>query len=1186
MKLKELRLKGFKSFANETRIGFEEQVVGIVGPNGAGKSNIVDAVKWVLGEQKGKDLRTDNQLDVIFNGTSARKKSTVAEVYLVFDNNKNIIPTDYKEVEVGRVLYRTGDSEYILNGTKCRRKDILNLFIDTGIGSNSYAIIQLGMVDDILFDKENARHRMFEQAAGISKFKVRKRETMLKLKATQADLERIKDILHELEGNMSSLEKQAKRTKRFYELKEEYKTLSISLSANNYHTKSAAFKELQKTITANQESYRTLNEKLTSLESNLEKTRTENITKEQTLSESQKKFNALNDTLRTKENEKQLNEKEFQFAKDSLTKAKTAIENLTAEISSITAELKPLTEEKQRQEIALKKEKEGFKEVEENYLKSKKILDSIQGDEESKLAVLQSFEKKVFDYEKEIVVTENDINRTRSIVENLISQISEHKSQDLSFTKNFKEIIAKETELEQKNASHEKSQADLQLKIKEIDNSIESSQTELTNFNRSLDSKQNEYDLIKSMIDNLEGFPESTKFLVEKWKKTPILSNIIDVESEFKSALETYLQPYINHFIVKDYKEAIEAVKLLDGAQKGKAQFFILDRIISDSPKKTTPPDNTIPATDLVKVDQKYQSLINKLLSDVYFVEDWDERYFNQLESGVTILDKRGGWVINRSQVIGGSVGLFEGKKLGREKTLQKLDKEIQDLKTKSESLSDKTEKLKTEKTEFERSFDEQKVSPFLTELEEIRARKIQLETQMGSLSNLLAQVTSQIKLNETSIAEFENKLVSSRKNKEEASQELIKFKSEREQVSGELEKRIEEARVLTEKYNEANINLLKFQNTVESLNQDIGFKDERLKRLQQEQKENETESKKLDLKISAREEKSKILKAELEEYTANKKAMLDELNASEQNYFSERSSINDLENETQKHRKLVSEKQILINEQKSEMQNYQFEISAINERLSIEFQLDKEAIKELLESSINNDIPQGMEEKVLKLRKRLENYGEINPMAVQAYDEVLERFEMIAGERDDILEAEKTLMETIGEIEGTASEMFLEAFNKVNGFFSEVFRGLFTEDDTAEIILSDPENPLESKIEIIAKPKGKRPSTLKQLSGGERTLTATALLFSLYLLKPAPFCIFDEVDAPLDDSNILKFVKLIKEFSKESQFVIITHNKSTMAAVDTLYGVYMQEKGISGVAQVDFRQYEHEEKFQMANVN
>jgi len=1186
MRLKELRLKGFKSFANETRIGFEEQVVGVVGPNGAGKSNIVDAVRWVLGEQKGKDLRTDNQLDVIFNGTASRKKSTVAEVYLVFDNTKNIIPTDYKQVEIGRVLNRSGDSEYLLNGTRCRRKDILNLFIDTGIGSNSYAIIQLGMVDDILFDKENARHRMFEQAAGISKFKVRKRETMLKLKATQADLERIKDILHELEGNMASLEKQAKRTKRYYELKEEYKTLSINLSANNYHTKSNALKGLKKSVSENEEAYRTLNAKLIAFESNLEKTRTENITKEQTLSESQKKFNNLNDVLRTKENEKQLNEKEFQFAKDGLTKAKTTIENLTGEISIITAELKPLKEEKEKQDTTLMNESQSFKEVEENYLKSKKLLDGIQGDEESKLAVLQSFEKKVFDYEKEIVVTENDVNRTKSIVENLFSQIAEHKNQDVNFSSGYQELLKKEKELEEKHAFHEKTQEDLKNRIKEIDVSVENSQSELTDLNRSLDSKQNEYDLIKSMIDNLEGFPESTKFLMEKWKKTPILSNIIDVESEFKSALETYLQPFINHFIVGDYNEAIEAVKLLDGAQKGKAQFFILNRITSEQTKKLTPPKNAIPAIDLVKVDNKYQKLINKLLANVFFVEEWDEQYFNELETGATVLDKRGGWVINRSQVIGGSVGLFEGKKLGREKTLQKLDKEIEKLKSKSESISEQTLKLKTERAELETTFEGQKVSPVISDLDNVKAKKIQLETQIGNLANVLAQVNSQIQSNEKSIAEFETKLVESRANRDKASAELTKFKSEREQVSGELEKRIEDARILTEKYNEANISLLKFQNAVESLNQDIGFKEERLNRLIQEQKENQDESKKLEEKIAACDGKAEKLVVELKEFRSKKQAMLDELNESEQNYFSERSSINELETETQKHRKLVGEKQILINEQKSEMQNYQFEISAINERLSIEFQLDKEAIKTLLENSVDEKVQDGLDEKVVKLRRRLENYGEINPLAVQAYDEVMERFELIAGQRDDILAAETTLLETIEEIEGTASEMFLEAFNKVNEYFAEVFRGLFTEDDTAEIILTDPENPLESNIEIIAKPKGKRPSTLKQLSGGERTLTATALLFSLYLLKPAPFCIFDEVDAPLDDSNILKFVKLIKEFSKESQFVIITHNKSTMAAVDTLYGVYMQEKGISGVTQVDFRQYEHEDKFQMANVN
>ena len=1186
MRLKELRLKGFKSFANTTRIGFDEQVVGVVGPNGAGKSNIVDSIRWVLGERKGKDLRTDTKTDVIFNGTSVRKKASVAEVFLTFDNTKNIIPTDYEQVEIGRVLYRSGDSEYLLNGTKCRRKDIINLFLDTGIGSNSYAIIQLGMVDDILFDKDNARNKMFEQASGISKFKVRKRETLLKLKNTREDLERVKDILHELESNMAALEKQAKRTKRFYELKDKYKDLTINLSSSSYNVISTQQVELKKKLTADEDIYRTVKNNLLDHESRLEKSRTDNLSKEQTLSESQKTFNKLNDDLRSKENEKQINQQEKQFSENSQKKLQNSITANRAELEKLAEEIKPIREQYNERLAELKTEKLSFEKVELRYNEVKELLNSLQGDSESQIAVLQKYENEVFELEKQLVVTENNLERTQSVIANLLLQIGESKSQEAEFTKNLIGVKKQEAEVENKLAEFEIKTKSLREELKQTDFSVAEKSERLIEINRKLDSKQNEHDLIKDMIDNLEGFPASTKFLVEKWKKTPILSNVIDAAPEFKTSLESYLQNYLNYFIVDNYKEAIEAVDLLSGAQKGKAQFFILNQNQENSAKLSCNIPGAVSASSVLDVDNKYKALLESLLDGVFFVDEWKDDFYQNLNDDITILDKTGKYVINRKQLSGGSVGLFEGKKLGREKTLKKLADEIEELKANGENLEEELEKLKTQKQELDEKLESKENEPIVAELETIRASRIQMEAQLGAKNDFTINLNNQIGENENLISGFTTGLSDIRAKRDDAKSNLTKYKSEKEKASGEIDKILEESQALTEEYNTANIGLIKIQNAVESFEQDINFKTERISRLTAEVENAEKEEAQLKESIQECINKAENIENGLKALYESKEGMAKDLSDTEQNYFSERSSINELENNTQKLRRELNEKQVAINENKSELQNFEFQLSAIKERLSIEFQMEKDAIKELLESADATEVEEGLELKVSKLKHRLENYGDINPLAVQAYDEVKERFEMIAGQRDDILEAESSLLETIDEIEQTASEKFLTAFNKVNDHFREVFRSLFTEDDTAEIILLDPERPLESGIEIIAKPKGKRPSTLKQLSGGERTLTATALLFSLYLLKPAPFCIFDEVDAPLDDSNIQKFVKLIKRFSVESQFVIITHNKSTMAAVDTLYGVYMQEKGVSDVAQVDFREYEHTEIFQSANVN
>jgi len=1186
MRLKELRLKGFKSFANTTRIGFDEQVVGVVGPNGAGKSNIVDSIRWVLGERKGKDLRTDTKTDVIFNGTSVRKKASVAEVFLTFDNTKNIIPTDYEQVEIGRVLYRSGDSEYLLNGTKCRRKDIINLFLDTGIGSNSYAIIQLGMVDDILFDKDNARNKMFEQASGISKFKIRKRETLLKLKNTREDLERVKDILHELESNMAALEKQAKRTKRFYELKDKYKELTINLSSSSYNVISTQHAELKKKLTADEEEYRGVSNNLADHESRLEKSRTDNLSKEQTLSESQKTFNKLNDDLRSKENEKQINQQEKQFSENSQKKLNNTITANKAELKKLAEEIEPIQAQYNEKLKELKTEKVSFEKVEARYNEVKQLLNSLQGDSESQIAVLQKYENEVFELEKQLVVTENNLERTQSVVANLLLQIGESKSQEAEFTKNLVEVKKQEAEVENKLAEFEIKTKNLREELKETDFSVAEKSERLIEINRKLDSKQNEHDLIKDMIDNLEGFPASTKFLVEKWKKTPILSNVIDAAPEFKTSLESYLQSYLNYFIVDNYKEAIEAVDLLSGAQKGKAQFFILNQNQINSAQVSCSIPGAVSAASVLDVDAKYKTLLESLLNGVFFVDEWKDEFYQNLSDDITILDKTGKYVINKKQLSGGSVGLFEGKKLGREKTLKKLANEIEELKTNGSKLEEELEKLKAQKKQLDEKLESKENEPIVAELETIRASRIQMEAQLGAKNDFTINLNNQIGENESLISGFTSGLTVIRSKRDEAKTSLLKYKSEKEKASGEIDKILEESQSLTEEYNTANIGLIKIQNAVESFEQDINFKTERISRLSIEVESAQKEEAQLQKSIQDCISKADTIENELKDLYQSKEGMAKDLSDTEQNYFSERSSINELETNTQKLRRDLNEKQVAINENKSELQNFEFQLSAIKERLSIEFQMEKDAIKDLLESADATEVEEGLELKVSKLKHRLENYGDINPLAVQAYDEVKERYEMIAGQRDDILEAEASLLETIDEIEKTASEKFLTAFNQVNDHFREVFRSLFTEDDTAEIILLDPENPLESGIEIIAKPKGKRPSTLKQLSGGERTLTATALLFSLYLLKPAPFCIFDEVDAPLDDSNIQKFVKLIKRFSVESQFVIITHNKSTMAAVDTLYGVYMQEKGVSDVAQVDFRDYDHEEIFQAANVN
>jgi chromosome segregation protein len=569
MRLKSLYIKGFKSFANETVLHFNDDVIGVVGPNGSGKSNIVDAIRWVLGEQKSRELRLEAMTDVIFNGTKTRKEAPSAVVELTFDNDRAVIGSEYNTVSISRTLYRSGESEYRLNGVVCRLKDITGLFMDTGIGSNSYAIIALGMVDDILADKDNARRKMFEQAAGISKYKKRKRETLLKLKSTSADLDRINDLLFEIEGNMKALEKQAKRTKKYFEIKDDYKQLSMNLAARSITKLKDQYKTLEGNVSQATDSYQNLQKEIDLKEAALQREKKLHLDKEILLSQKQKELNQLVSDLRSTENEKDLTQQRIEFNSKALTSLEQSISASEEEVIHIKAELEALKvriDTEQKKEIILEEDVE----VLQSQLASARAK---QGEakqlEDSKNAQIKALQQQIYDAEKVIAVSGNTIETLR--LENsridqqkldLQDKLSECK---LDLKKTANEIAKSEGELQ---AAKDRAE-NRKRKIEQMEATRDQSQEEINKMNRVIDSRQNEYDLLKSMVESFEGFPESIKYLAANWKKdVPILSDLLDVQDAYKSIVEQYLEPYLNYYVVQDMQGAKEAIRLLKGAQK------------------------------------------------------------------------------------------------------------------------------------------------------------------------------------------------------------------------------------------------------------------------------------------------------------------------------------------------------------------------------------------------------------------------------------------------------------------------------------------------------------------------------------------------------------------------------------------------------------------------------------------
>ena len=1187
MRLKQLEIKGFKSFANETVINFEEDVIGIVGPNGSGKSNIVDAIRWVLGEQKSRELRLDSMSSVIFNGTKRRKSGGVASVSLTFENTKNLLPTEYHSVTITRMLYRSGDSEYRLNGVTCRLKDITSLFLDTGIGSNSYAIIALGMVDDILADKDNARRKMFEQAAGISKYKVRKRETINKLKRTTEDLDRVEDLLYEINNNLKTLEKQARRARRYFELKEQYKQYSTEMAVLKIGQLKEQQLELQKKLEQEQDKYRQFDVDINTYEANLESQRKEHVDKEQALSQRQRELNNLVGKIRGMENDKRMQQQKQQFLEDNLKKldqetvaAQARIQQLEEDIEHYRTELNGEKRIEAQLEEALDQAEEKLAAIKKDHGQLKSGLDEIVQQQ-------QALEREAFELEKKKAVNTNQIESSQRELQRATDEIERRQEEVGSLRYKMQELNTKEEEKAAALNRLEQKEEQRQQQLEKAEEELEALNKERTKVNRSLDAKRNEYKLTKSMVENLEGFPESIKFLSStqspEWnKETPLLSDLIYVKEEYRVAIENYLESYLNYYVVKDLEEAYRAIKLLNNTQKGKANFFLLDAFQDYTPPMALLPD-TLQAIDLVETDPAYRQLVAYLLENVLVTEREDIQ--GQLQdSQYVLLSRSGRFIQRRYSVSGGSIGLFEGKKIGRKKNLEvlekaitKLEREENRLSTAFYSLKDKIEALKKQRT----------------------------STQIQEARNALNQVAQEKTAFSTRLENFESFIKEAEDKRKVQSERAEHLTTENEEIDSQLKLKKKEISLLKERiadtdvtyrevaeqmsnassaYNEQNIQFIRQQNKVSSLQRELSFREKQIEESRTTVTSNKQKLEESEAEIKKLQDSTDELERQLFRSYAERKEREAILTEAEQVYFKARGGINKLEDELRKLNKQRQDAQILVNQLKDKVNDVKYKVNSVGQRMRIEFSVE---VEELLDKEPELGLSvEEIEVKVDRLRSRLENYGEINPMAVEAFDEMKERAENITKQRDDILEAKKDLEVTIQEIEETATIQFLESFEKARLYFIDVFRSLFTEEDTCDLVLLDPENPLESKIEIVAKPKGKRPQTISQLSGGEKTLTATALLFALYLLKPAPFCIFDEVDAPLDDANIEKFNKIIKKFSQDSQFIIVTHNKLTMAAVDTIYGVYMAEQGVSGVSAVDFRNFDHEMRFEVAQQN
>ncbi|MFQ3577327.1 MAG: chromosome segregation protein SMC, partial [Cytophagales bacterium] len=755
MQLSKLEIKGFKSFGDKVNIHFDKGITGIVGPNGCGKSNVVDSIRWVLGEQKTRALRSDKMENIIFNGSKNRKALQMAEVSISFNNTKNLLPTDYTQVTITRRYYRTGESEYQLNGVTCRLKDINDLFLDTGIGPDSYAIIELKMVDDILNDKDHSRRELFEEAAGISKFKIRKKQSLKKLDETDADLARVDDLLFEIEKNLKSLEKQAKQAEKFYQLKDEYKTLSVQLALQQVKKSKERFDHITGQIQQEKDLRLSLEASIVANDAKIEELKMNFVMAEKLVGSRQKFVNEHIAKIREYESNKKIQNERLRYLTGRQQQILDQLENDQKNNARVEFSLKSLADEILQLEKSKELLTEDIERVKNDLDVQKELLEEHQEEFETCSQNLISTQTLVHELNKSIEVAQAQLNT-------LLQELEKSQNDNTQQYAGMADFEEKVSVLQQQLDSKEEELSDLkerefllQERIEKISTENDELKDKLAKQSRILDSKQNEFNLTKSLVDNLEGFPEAVRFLkknVESTKNAPILSDIITCDPKYRVLIENYLEPFLNYFILEKPEDALSAINLLSNATKGKAHFFVLSQFKNYIPEFSKPVGEIVCAYDIVEYDEKYKNLFAYLLQDVFIVKG-EEESIPEKKEGVFI--SLSGKVVKRKySYSGGSVGLFEGKRIGRAKNLEKLEKEIS-------SLTAELMNIRQEQNKKNNLLQELKQSTKKTVLEALTLDCAEIKNQLSTYKAKLEQLKTLLQSSEDRQAHLNSKIES-----------------------------------------------------------------------------------------------------------------------------------------------------------------------------------------------------------------------------------------------------------------------------------------------------------------------------------------------------------------------------------------------------------------------------------------
>ncbi|MEC9485919.1 MAG: chromosome segregation protein SMC [Prosthecochloris sp.] len=1165
MYLSKIELFGFKSFAHRVKITFDKGLTAIVGPNGCGKTNVVDAIRWVLGEQKSALLRSTKMENIIFNGTRSLKPLSLSEVSLTIQNTRNVLPVEYTEVTITRRLYRNGESEYLLNQVPCRLRDILDLFADTGMGSDAYSVIELKMIEEIISNKSEERLRLLEEAAGITRYKQRRKQTFRQLDSTSRDLERVDDLLSEVAKKTRSLKTQVRKAETCRELKQNLRTLELSLGLVRLEEYEQRLEPLKQKRAAEESRNEELATRLTLLDSQLQEDELKQLNLEQELAERQKQLNALSEQLHSGEKRLvELNEQTKRL-EERVTRAEHSIMAHRDTAASLQKEQEELKKAADPLLQKHKDEEERLQRLRDEQQKAGAILADNRNNIRALQRSLDEHERQLsslrISRQKEQTTCEHLQKRLRSLDE----AMNEHDQRLENLAGELQELTEKRDAVQQHLHRATEEISGLRALKEQIAEQIESGRERLFEQRSRKERLQNSILLADSILDSYEGLPEGIEFLEnEAATKSGLgcLSDVISLDPEYRKAVNAALGEALGYYLCATFEEAHGNICRLMDADKGKLSFLVLEHLPSPSPAEQTCIDGSRPALSVVECPEPLSRALSLLLHNTHISADFETaRRLSHKHPQYTFVTMEGEKITPSGIVHGGSTreneGLRLGKKAERDRLMQQKeeldaliaqqDSALQDLGRKHASipLKDKERQhnsLERELNGLERGLTALETRQSSGAKERERAREERRRTEEEYRQSMQAAAALAPDINR--LEEERDKLLEELKQVRENNRRAEEAHNQRNRDVQNRENRFRELRLELDKLRfrqtGCSENILKAEAQVKDLQQEISTAESLLE-----------ETRRDIAACSSRLDEQRIQSGQRQETINGLETGYREIKIRNQQ------TRNDLRDIRRSHDTGVQLATELREQQRTIEKNIDALLTSVQTRYDCNLHV------------IDHDVPEGFDPQQAEadieiIRSRLQKFGAVNELALEEYQQEKERFDFLNEQKDDLLSAERQLRATIDEINKTALKKFDDTYQSVRSNFISIFRELFEETDEADLKITTEDDPLEAHISIIAKPRGKKPLSIEQLSGGEKALTALSLLFSIYLVKPSPFCILDEVDAPLDDSNIGRFIKLLKKFENNTQFIIVTHNKKTMASSQALYGVTMEEEGVS----------------------